>query len=253
MLGKSAIADHSLHTKRRRKRRAYQLALSGKKTLFRPKEPNLRFFKRRVIKHIEECDDSEELVYIPIFIKKEKDIIRLMERENPPVRGTNWYNLTLFGDVAVEVSEPSKDGNVVLGFTSDTYLMLDVDFQWKCFVIVFAIRYAKFHNLGSVLILQSSDDYLTDLFGYRLGKFLIIFGKPLSWEEIQWHITNVRRLGVIERAFAKLREFGSITIRSNAKNVKIPPPKIIKFYANGDMRGIHDYVQWLNRYKNLGF
>lgn len=57
---------------------------------------------------------------------------------------------------------------------------------------------------------------------------------------------------MIERAFTKLREFGYITIRVNAKNDKIPPPRIIKFFANGDMRGIRDYVSFLNRYKDLG-
>lgn len=103
------------------------------------------------------------------------------------------------------------------------------------------------------MILKTSDDYLTDFFGNKLGKYCIIFGNPLRWREIQWHITETRRLGIIERAFTKLRQFGCITIRVNVKNKKTPPPKIIKFYANGDMRGIRDYVQFSNRFRTLGF
>jgi hypothetical protein len=53
--------------------------------------------------------------------------------------------------------------------------------------------------------------------------------------------------------FTKLRKFGCITIRVNAKNGRTPPPKIIKVYANGDMRGIRKYVQFSNRFRNLGF
>jgi len=193
--------------------RTYQLALSGKKTILKPRP------------------GRHELAY---FRPK-------------------GYQADLHGKKAIESTKPSKDGNVVLGFTSDTYLMLDVDFQWLPFVKEFAIKYARFHKLGSVLILKTSDDYLTDFFGNKLGKYCIIFGKPLSWKEIQWHITEARRIGIIERAFTKLRDFGSITIRVNAKNFETPPPDIIKFYANGDMTGMRDFVQFRNRFRNLGF
>ena len=37
---------------------------------------------------------------------------------------------------------------------------------------------------------------------------------------------------------------GCIAIRVNIKNKKTPPPKIIKFYANGEMTGIRDYVSY---------
>lgn len=195
------------------KRRTYQLDLSGKKTIIRPRT------------------HSCELKY------------------SEP----KGYQANLYGKRAAWSTKPSKDGNVVLGFTSDTYLMLDVDFQWLPFVKEFAVKYARFHKLGSVLMLKTSDDYLTDFFGNKLGKYCIIFGRPLRWKEIQWHIAEARRLGIIERAFTKLREFGSITIRVNAKNNRTPPPMIIKFYANGDMRGIRDYVQFSNRFRNLGF
>ena len=74
----------------------------------------------------------------------------------------------------------------------------------------------------------------------------------MIWEEISWHIKEARRLGMIERAFTKLRKFGYITERVNAKNNNTPAPKIIKFYANGSMIGIRDYVRFLNRYGNMG-
>ena len=106
--------------------------------------------------------------------------------------------------------------------------------------------------MGSSLVVKTSDNYLTDFFGNKLGKYCVVFGKPLSWEEISWHIKEARRLGMIERAFTKLRKFGYITERVNAKNNNTPAPKIIKFYANGSMIGIRDYVRFLNRYGNMG-
>lgn len=229
------------------KGREYQLALSGKKTLFRPKEPTVRFVKRSVIEHTEECDDFEKIAYIPQLIYREpKDVSYSLD-------GINWYHTDLYGNKALEINAPSKDGNVVLGFTSNTLLMLDIDYQAEETVLEFAEKYAKFHRLGSWVVLKTSEDYLTDFFGNRLGKYCIIFGRPICWEEIRWHIKEARRLGMIERAFTKLREFGYITIRVNSKNDRTPPPKIVKFFANGDMRGIRDYVQFLNRYRSLGF
>ena len=43
---------------------------------------------------------------------------------------------------------------------------------------------------------------------------------------------------MVERSFLKLRKFGFITIRVNAKNDKTPPPKIVALYNLGDMTGI---------------
>ena len=94
---------------------------------------------------------------------------------------------------------------------------------------------------------------MTDLYRQRLGKYCVVFGKPISWEEIRWHIKEARRLGMIERTVVIMTRFGNITERANAKNDKTPPPKIVKFFANGDMRGIRDYVSFLNRNKDLGF
>jgi len=72
-----------------------------------------------------------------------------------------------------------------------------------------------------------------------------------NWKNNTKKIRNAR--AIIERAFTKLRDFGSITIRVNAKNFETPPPDIIKFYANGDMTGMRDFVQFRNRFRNLGF
>lgn len=69
---------------------------------------------------------------------------------------------------------------------------------------------------------------------------------------IQWHITECRRLGVIERAFANLRKFGFITIRVNFKNSKIPSPKPLYYFHNGDNRGITAFVQHWRMCKDLG-
>ncbi len=166
--------------------------------------------------------------------------------------GSKVYQADLFGKEAVEPIKPSKEGNVVLGYTSSNFLMLDVDDQPEWLVTRFAKQYAKFHNLGSVLVLRTSESCKTDLFGNRLGNYCIIFGKPLDWKEIQWHINETKRLGIINRSFAKLREFGSITIRVNAKNNEIPPPEIIKFYYNGDMNGIVRFISHRNLVRDLG-
>jgi hypothetical protein len=160
--------------------------------------------------------------------------------------------LDLFGNKATEKVEPCSDGNVILGYASDTALMLDVDEQIQQFVIKFAIGYTRFHKLGSVLVLRSSLSSKTDLFGNKLANFFIIFGKPLCWEEIQWHINETRRLGIINRGFATLRNYGHIILRENSKNKKIPPPEVIKFYNNGDMTVIADFISDKNLSQGIG-
>jgi hypothetical protein len=164
----------------------------------------------------------------------------------------NFLQLDLFGKKSNEKVEPCKDGNVILGYASDTALMLDVDEQVEEFVIRFAIRYARFHKLGSVMVLRSSLSSKTDLLGNKLANFFIIFGKPLCWEEISWHISETRRLGVINRGFATLRNYGHIILRENSKNRKIAPPEVIKFYNNGDMTVIADFISDKNISQGIG-
>lgn len=150
------------------------------------------------------------------------------------------------------MARPSE-GNVVLGYCSDTVLMLDIDNQMEEAVKDFAIRYAKFHDLGSVLILRTSESGQMDLFGNKLASFAAIFGKcPLGWEEIRWHVTEARRLGMIERSFLALRKFGYVTIRANPKNKRTPRPKIVAYYRNGDKTGIFRYLGFYVMCKELG-
>ena len=67
-----------------------------------------------------------------------------------------------------------------------------------------------------------------------------------------WHLTECRRLGMIERSFLKLRKFGFITIRVNAKNDKTPPPKVVALYNLGDMTGIVEFEEFRKYCENLG-
>jgi hypothetical protein len=146
----------------------------------------------------------------------------------------------------------SNDGNVVIGFCSTNILMLDLDYHTVAVAKKFSRSYAVFHSLGSALLLKTSDSTQVDLFGNKLDKFSVVFGKNLSWQEIQWHIKECRRLGMIERSFLNLRKFGSITIRVNAKNDSIPPPTIIKLYKLGDMTGIKEFCEFKKIAEPLG-
>ena len=125
----------------------------------------------------------------------------------------------------------SDDGNVVLAYTSDCLLMLDVDLKRQDETVEFAREYTLAQDLGSALVMMTSDIGQLDLELKPLKSFCVIFGKcPLDWEEIKWHLTEARRLGMIQRSFLALRKFGYITIRVNAKNNRISyPKKVITF------------------------
>jgi hypothetical protein len=146
----------------------------------------------------------------------------------------------------------NREGNVVLGYTADCYLMLDHDLKREDEVVKFAREYTKFHDLGSVAVFKTSDSSQVDLFGNRLGNYCSIFGKPLSWDEIRWHVLEAYRLGMVNKGFAVIRKFGSITIRVNSKNNKIPPPKPIYYYRNGDNRGVMDFTKHWVMCRKLG-
>lgn len=237
-----------------KKRRSYQLALlSGKKTLPKVKEPIVTFVRQTVIQHIEECADLEKVVYIPQYLVSESEEMRRLIESDVPLSGKAWHNADLYGNKAIEPASKPSDGNVVIGFSTSSNLILDIDFQAEETVFEFAKEYAKFHDLGSSVVLKTSDKYRTDLFCNKLGKYCVVFGKYLGWEEIRWHILEARRLGMIERTVVIMTQFGDITERANAKNKDTPPPRLIKFFANGDMHGIRDYVSYLNRNKDLGF
>jgi len=158
--------------------------------------------------------------------------------------------ITLDGKKATKLC--SKDGNVVIGFCSNNILMLDLDLHTEATAKAFVKSYSEFHKLGSVLLLKTSDSNQIDLLGNRLKKYAAIFGKPLSWDEILWHIKESRRLGMIERSFLNLRKFGYITIRVNAKNDETPPPKVVAFYRLGDIIGIVAFLELRKFCKDLG-
>jgi hypothetical protein len=143
-------------------------------------------------------------------------------------------------------------GNVVIGYTSDTLLMLDCDLKREDEVIEFAREYAKFQGLGSVLVMLTSDSTQVDLLGKPLGNYCIIFGQPVDRLEWSWHIGECLRLGMINKAFAVLRNYGNITIRANKKNKETPYPRIIYYFANGDETGVNAFLEYWEICRNLG-
>lgn len=153
--------------------------------------------------------------------------------------------------------EHSREGNVVLAWTTDCFLALDCDWKRKGEVVKFAKEYPKAQSLGSSLVLKTSDSGgQIDLFGNKLNNYCIIFGRRITWEEAKWHIDECYRLGIIDRGFHKLRKFGSITIRVNAKNNKIPKPAIVRYFSNGhrkkDREGVKRFLEHRKRCKNVG-
>lgn len=150
-----------------------------------------------------------------------------------------------------DLQPEAEQGNIVLAYSGRDILMLDPDLKRKTEVIPFSEEYAKFHDLGSSAVFLSSDPLLVDLFGVRLYNFAVIFGKRLSNQEIQWHLKECLRLGMVDRAFAEVQT-DIRTIRVNAKNKLIPPPVPVHYFRNGDDTGIQDFVTHWVRERNLG-
>lgn len=237
------------------KQRWYQLALSGKKTILHKKKAIVYFVRKEVEKEVvgslTELTKNWMKVGDVMYIAKDA---KKFEFHDIPLSGDNWFHADLYGKKAVDKPTRSKGGNVVLGFCTVTSLILDVDLQTKERVFEFADTYAEFQGLGSSLVTKTSDSTQRDLFLNRLSNWGIIFGKAdMCQEEIAWHLSETRRLGMIKRVNAVFARFGYITERVNAKNKHISAPTIAKFFAHGNMRAIRNYVQFLNRYRNLGF
>lgn len=127
---------------------------------------------------------------------------------------------------------------------TDAFLMLDCDLQRIDKVKKFAKTYAKEYDLGSSVVFKTSDTPQIDLFGHRLTNCCIIFGMKLSWDEIRWHVQEVYSRGMVNRGFLAMRYFGSITIRVNAKNKKIPHPTLIAYFDNGDDTGVFEFIDF---------
>jgi hypothetical protein len=148
--------------------------------------------------------------------------------------------------------QDNREGNVVLGFMTDVFLMLDCDSKRIDEVKKFAKMYAKKYDLGSSAVLKTSDTPQVDLFGHRLTNCCVIFGMKLSWDEIKWHVQNAYRLGMVNRGFLAMRYFGSITIRVNAKNKKAPRPTLIAYFDNGDDTGVMEFLDHWAMCRNMG-
>jgi len=131
--------------------------------------------------------------------------------------------------------------------------LLDCDLQREDKVKRFARGYTKLHDLGSVAVFKTFDTPQVDLYGKRLGNYCSIFGKiPLPWDEIKWHVQEAYRLGMVNRQFVIIRKFGSISIRVNSKNNKIPTAKPVYYFRNGDNRGITAFVKHWKMCRNMG-
>jgi hypothetical protein len=141
-----------------------------------------------------------------------------------------------------------KQGNVVLAFTNSCFLMLDCDIKRKEEVIEFSREYSKLHNLGSSAVWKTSDSSQVDLFGNPLANYCVIFGKILSWDEIKWHVQEAYRLGMVNKGFVIIRKFGSITIRVNSKNDKIPPPMPIAYFSNGGKKARKGVIAFIRHW-----
>jgi hypothetical protein len=146
----------------------------------------------------------------------------------------------------------NDNGNLVIGFSTDNLLMLDCDLKTKNEVIEFAKKYSKFHDLGSALVIKTSDSNKIDQFGNRLENFAVVFGKRISREEKIWHINECYILKIINKEFAETRDFPSTSMRANAKNSRKSHPEILYFFENGDDFGVRKYLEFWNICKDLG-
>ena len=74
----------------------------------------------------------------------------------------------------------------------------------------------------------------------------------MPWDEIKWHVQEAYRQGIVNKSFTALRKLGSITIKVNSKSNKIPPPKPLYYFRNGDRRGITAFIKHWKICRNLG-
>jgi hypothetical protein len=232
--------------------KSYQYALlSMKKTLLKVKKPTVRFIPHKELIRAEECTDEgkEVIVYKAYLIGDGKP-----KCDDTPLRGKGWYNANLYGEKAKHPRTPFT-GNICTGISTNSILIFDVDRHTKEFTLFHGENYPKFYHLGASLVMQTSETFERDFYGNTLGNYAIVFGKPITWEEIKWHIVNGVKLGLLERANLYVLKWGYITSRQNPKNREIPAPKVLKFFSNshGDMRGIVSYIQHWNLVKDFGF
>lgn len=193
---------------------------------------------------------------------EEYALVRVKSEDLPKLKMQREYRKILL-DSYIEYGFPKKaydryrnrEGNVVLAYTSSSILMLDCDLKTEEEVREFARDYALEQDLGSVAVWKTSDTAQVDLFGYRLGNYCIIFGKIISWDEVKWHVQEAFRNKMVNKGFVIIRKFGSITIRVNSKNDKIPPPMPISYFRNGGKkarRGVMAFTRHWVMCRKLG-
>ena len=146
----------------------------------------------------------------------------------------------------------TDSGIVVIGYTTDAYLMLDIDQKRPEKVVEWTGNYTKRHHLGSALIMKTSDVGQVDLFGNKLLSFSVIFGTHIPWQENMQHIDDAFKDKMVDKKFRKMRFQGFITERVNRKTHTISHPKIFKYISNGSHKGCFDYLKWWVYYRKLG-
>jgi hypothetical protein len=139
--------------------------------------------------------------------------------------------------------------SVVRAIATPDYLMLDADYQTKERVVRWAIAYAKYWKLGCILIMETSDRGVLDLFGNRLYSFIIIFGRRLPWEEIKFHIRNALADRIVDETFLRMRFLGVTTERVGEKNAKTQEPRRYRYIwtendTEEDREGVIAYLRF---------
>ena len=139
-----------------------------------------------------------------------------------------------------------------VGFMTPSVLMLDCDNQREDVVTDFAREYTKFHGLGSVLVMKTSDSEQLTFSGRPLGNYATVFGKLVPRKESRWHIREAFRLGKVDKSFVATRNFDHGTTRVNAKNREKPYPEIVYYFSNGDNTGVMAFLRFWVMCRNLG-
>jgi hypothetical protein len=142
-------------------------------------------------------------------------------------------------------------GIVIIGYTTDCYLMIDADNKRSEEVVDWAKKLTKESKLGSVIIMKTSDCGQNDLDGNKLQNYAIIFGEQLPFQEIKQYVEKAYKDGIVDKKFWKMRFQGITTERVDRKSVSISHPKIFKYIPNGTNEGCFDYLRWWTWFRNI--
>jgi len=146
-----------------------------------------------------------------------------------------------------------SEGNIPVGFTRDYLLMLDVDLNVGERVVKWAGEYGKKWRLGSTLIMLSSDSAQLDFERNKLYNFFIIFGQPMPWTEVMFHLKNAYEDKIINKSFFAIRYYRrSITLRVTKKNKRKSHPKVFKYIPNGNNEGVMEFLGYWIENRLLG-